>query len=132
MAIRNLEKSQIEEGRLYGLKNVQAVIETISMHIMAFTYICYNLHIDKCFEDVHEDMSTSTCEAGSNRIKRIPVKEPTWRSLHDLKEAGQSYDELLSVMILRERDYRDWKMITEIDQTGEFVAFDPDEIMQDE
>jgi len=29
----------------------------------------------------------------------------------------------------RERDYRDWKMITEIDRTGEFTAFNPDEIM---
>ncbi|MGC9434971.1 MAG: hypothetical protein ACP5C4_02620 [Methanomicrobiales archaeon] len=60
------------------------------------------------------------------------MKEPTWRSLHDLKEAGESYDELLAGMIQRERDYRDWKMITEIDQTGEFVAFDPDEIMRDD
>ncbi len=77
-------------------------------------------------------MPTCTSETGSKQIKRIPVKEPTWRGLHDLKEAGQSYDELLSVMILRERDYRDWKMITDIDQTGEFVAFDPDEIMKEE
>ena len=99
---------------------------------MAFKYICSNVHIYKFYKDVHKDMSTCTGEASSNRIKRIPVKEPTWRNLHDLKEAGQSYDELLSVMILRERDYRDWKMITEIDQTGEFVAFDPDEIMRDE
>ncbi|MCP1715271.1 hypothetical protein J2T58_001125 [Methanocalculus alkaliphilus] len=76
-------------------------------------------------------MSTRKSEAGSNRIKRIPVKEPTWRRLHDLKEAGQSYDELLSVMILRERDYRDWKMIIGIDQAGRFVDFDPDEIMRD-
>lgn len=77
-------------------------------------------------------MSSCTSEAGGNQIKRIPVKEPTWRSLHDLKEAGQSYDELLAGMIQREWDYRDWKMITEIDQTGEFVAFDPDEIMRDD
>lgn len=76
-------------------------------------------------------MSSCTNEAG-NQIKRIPVKEPTWRSLHDLKEAGQSFDELLSGMIRRERDYRDWKMIAEIDSTGEFVAFDPEEIMRDD
>lgn len=83
-------------------------------------------------------MPTCTSGAGSRKIKpgkqikRILVKEPTWRGLHDLKEAGQSYDELLSGMILRERDYRYWKMITGIDQTGEFVAFDPDEIMKEE
>lgn len=31
--------------------------------------------------------------------KRIPVTEPTWENLHDLKEAGQTYDELLQDMI---------------------------------
>lgn len=77
-------------------------------------------------------MSSSTSASGGNQIKRIPVKEPTWRRLHDLKDAGQSYDDLLDGMIQRERDYRDWKMIAEIDRTGEFVAFDPDEILKDE
>ena len=51
-------------------------------------------------------MSSATSDTGS-QIKRIPVKEPTWRDLHDLKEAGESYDDLLSRMIRRERDYRD-------------------------
>ncbi|KAF1073561.1 hypothetical protein [Methanogenium sp. MK-MG] len=58
-------------------------------------------------------MSSGTSETGKNTIKRIPVKEPTWRNLHDLKDAGQSYDELLAGMVRRERDYRDWKMINE-------------------
>ena len=65
-----------------------------------------------------------------NQVKRIPVKEPTWRDLHDLKGAGQSYDDLLAGMIRRERDYREWAMIVEIDRTGEFVPFDPEEIMK--
>lgn len=75
-------------------------------------------------------MSFSTSETSGNKIKRIPVKEPTWRKLHDLKDAGQSYDDLLAGMTRRERDYRDWKMITEIDMTGDFVAFDLEEIMK--
>ena len=74
-------------------------------------------------------MSSATNDPGS-QIKRIPVKEPTWKDLHDLKEAGESYDELIARMIRRERVYRDWKMIAEIEETGEFVAFDPDEILQ--
>lgn len=86
-------------------------------------------HTNKYHAD--PDMCMSSCTSES-RIKRIPVKEPTWRSLHDLKEAGQSFDELIAVMIQRERDYRDWKMITEIDTNGEFVAFDPEDIMQDD
>ena len=36
----------------------------------------------------------------------IQVKELTWISLYELKEAGQSYDELLTAMARRERDYR--------------------------
>jgi len=66
------------------------------------------------------------------KIKRIPVKETTWRNLHELKEAGQSYDDLLTRMIQREQDWRDWKMIAEIDRTGEYVAFDPDEILKED
>lgn len=77
-------------------------------------------------------MSSRTTDTCGNQIKRIPVKEHTWVSLYDLKEAGQSYDELLAGMIQRERDYRDWRMITDIDRTGEFVAFDPEEIMKGE
>lgn len=99
------------------------------VHFGTFVTMCTTL---KYYADLYRGMSSCTSEAGGNQIKRIPVKEPTWRSLHDLKEAGQSYDELLAGMIQRERDYRDWKMIAEIDRTGEFVAFDPDEIMRDE
>ncbi|MFA5103168.1 MAG: hypothetical protein WC525_08445 [Candidatus Thermoplasmatota archaeon] len=65
------------------------------------------------------------------KIKCIPVKETTWRNVHELKETGQSYDELLAGMIKREYDWRDWKMIAEIDRTGEYVAFDPDEILRE-
>ncbi|WP_328590972.1 hypothetical protein [Methanofollis fontis] len=60
------------------------------------------------------------------------MKEYIWKSLHDLKEAGQSYDDLLSRMIRRERDYRDRQMIVDIDREGEFVAFDPEAIMKDD
>jgi hypothetical protein len=97
---------------------------------MAFLYIKANVHNFKCPADQWIDMSSSTTQTGGNQIKRIPVKELTWVSLYDLKEAGQSYDELLAGMIQRERDYRDWKMITEIEKTGEFVAFDEKEIMK--
>jgi hypothetical protein len=96
---------------------------------MAFMHIVVHMHTNIYDADPHNCMSSCTTES---QIKRIPVKEPTWRSLHDLKEAGQSFDELLAGMIQREQDYRDWKMITEIDRNGEFVAFDPEEIMQDD
>ncbi|MDD3136052.1 MAG: hypothetical protein PHF57_02195 [Methanoregula sp.] len=50
-------------------------------------------------------MTSSSTQAGGNRIKRIPVKESTWANLYTLKEAGESYDDLLTGMIRRERDF---------------------------
>ena len=97
---------------------------------MAFLYIEANVHNFKCPVGQWICMSSSATQTGGNQIKRIPVKELTWVNLYDLKEAGQSYDELLAGMIQRERDYRDWRMINDIDRTGEFVAFDPEEIMK--
>lgn len=44
--------------------------------------------------------------------KRIPVTEERWRELSELKEAGQTYDELLSDMIevlKRERLFKDMR-----------------------
>jgi len=31
--------------------------------------------------------------------KRIPVTEERWQQLHDMKDAGQTYDELLEELI---------------------------------
>ena len=98
---------------------------------MNIWHIVATMHRYKYHADRESHMSSSSSEAG-NQIKRIPVKEPTWRDLHNLKEVGQSYDELLAGMIRREQDYRDWRIIAEIDETGEFVAFDPDNILQDD
>ena len=35
----------------------------------------------------------------SNANKRIPLTEERWRELNELKEAGQTYDELLEELI---------------------------------
>ncbi len=117
--------SLFNQGSYWGNVKTTVLVGTrmIIWHILA------NVHKYKYHANPDTGMSSS--EAG-NQIKRIPVKEPTWRDLHNLKEAGQSYDELLAGMIRREQDYRDWKMIAEIDETGEFVAFDPDDILQDD
>ena len=39
----------------------------------------------------------------SNANKRIPVTEERWAELSDLKEPGQTYDELLDVLIREHR-----------------------------
>ena len=74
-------------------------------------------------------MESSVHNINQNEIKRIPIKVPTWQSLHELKEAGQSYDNLIAGMIKREKDFRDWQMVMEIDQSGEFEPFDADQII---
>ena len=52
-----------------------------------------NMHEYKYFSDQLSFMSSGSTEIGNNQIKRISVKEPTWKELHNLKSAGQSYDE---------------------------------------
>ncbi len=101
------------------------------MLIVAHLLNMATLHTVKYRAGPRGCMSSATHNPGS-QIKRIPVKEPTWRDLHDLKEAGESFDELITRMIRRERDYRDWKMVAEIEEGGEFVAFDPGDILQDD
>ncbi len=41
----------------------------------------------------------------SQANKRIPVTEDRWRELNDIKQAGQTYDELLKELI-QERNRR--------------------------
>lgn len=103
-----------------------------SLDIMAIRIIMHSMHtLISSFVPL-SSMSSSTADPGISSIKRIPVKEPTWRDLHNLKEAGQSFDELIAAMIRREQDFREWKMICEIDRKGDFIPFDPDEIMKDD
>lgn len=90
-----------------------------------------DMHRYKYFSDQLFFMSSGSAEMGDNQIKRISVKEPTWKELHNLKSAGQSYDELIAEMISHERDLREWKQITEIDENGEFVDFELENYLED-
>lgn len=58
--------------------------------------------------------------------KRIPVTEERWKELHKLKEAGQTYDDLLEELI-QERNRRDlasrFRELDEMD-TEEMVSLD--------
>lgn len=55
-----------------------------------------------------------------NADKRIPVTEETWRDLHSLKEAGQTFDELVSELI-EERKKAQFVADMEERRDGEFV-----------
>ena len=59
--------------------------------------------------------------------KRIPVTEERWEQLNELKEAGQTYDELLDEMIEDFRRRRLAEMVREKREEGEFVEVDTDE-----
>jgi predicted CopG family antitoxin len=53
--------------------------------------------------------------------KRIPVSPEIWEELSGLKEPGQTFDELIEVMIEREKKLRLLKDMKRIEETAEFV-----------
>lgn len=59
--------------------------------------------------------------------KRIPVTEERWKELNELKEAGQTYDELLAELVESHRRRRLAETIRAKREDGEFVEVDPDE-----
>lgn len=57
--------------------------------------------------------------------KRIPVTEETRRTLHDLKEPGQTYDDLLTELTQQRRRKELADRFREMDESREeFVALD--------
>jgi len=59
--------------------------------------------------------------------KRIPVSEERWRELGEMKDAGQTYDELLQDLIEAHKQRRLAEMVREKREDGEFVEVDTDE-----
>lgn len=62
----------------------------------------------------------------SKANKRIPVTEETWEELHDLKSAGQTYDELIEELVAEHKRRRLAQMVRER-REDEFVDVDTDE-----
>jgi len=56
--------------------------------------------------------------------KRIPVTEDVWKNLSNLKEPGQTYDQLLTKMIALTRDQIILDRIDEIEKTGHYYTLD--------
>lgn len=63
----------------------------------------------------------------SKASKRIPVTEERWQELHELKEPGQTWDELLEELVDEHREQQLATMIQEKREEGEFVEVDVDE-----
>jgi predicted CopG family antitoxin len=53
--------------------------------------------------------------------KRIPVTETVWAELSDLKRPGETFDQLLSEMVDREKKARLVEHLLKIADEGEFV-----------
>lgn len=56
--------------------------------------------------------------------KRIPVTEERWRELHELKEPGQTYDDLLSELVEEHKKARLFRDMERIRQENDFVSLD--------
>jgi len=59
--------------------------------------------------------------------KRIPVSEERWRELGKMKDAGQTYDDLLHELIEEHRDQQLAQMVREKRDEGDFVEVDLEE-----
>lgn len=59
--------------------------------------------------------------------KRIPVSEERWRELGEMKDAGQTYDDLLHEMIQEYKEHRLAKMVRDKREDGDFVEVDVDD-----
>ena len=55
-------------------------------------------------------------------VKRIPVAEPVWKELSEMRSAGQTYSELLEEMIEVYKKERLVSDMTRIEDEGEFVS----------
>lgn len=56
----------------------------------------------------------------SKADKRIPVTEERWRQLHELKDPGQTYDELLSELVEEHKKARLFRDMNRIREESEF------------
>lgn len=57
--------------------------------------------------------------------KRIPVTEKTWQEISELKQPGQTFDDLLSLMADREKMHRLANDLKRIEEDEDFVDFEP-------
>ena len=60
--------------------------------------------------------------------KRVPVSEPTWKELGRMKEAGQTYDELIRKLIQEANRSKLAKKIRESKEKDKEELFSVDEL----
>jgi predicted CopG family antitoxin len=55
-------------------------------------------------------------------VKRIPVTEPVWKDLAEMRTAGQTYTDLLSEMIEERKKLHLSRDMKQIEEKGTFVS----------
>jgi predicted CopG family antitoxin len=55
-------------------------------------------------------------------VKRIPVTEPVWKDLAEMRTAGQTYTDILSEMIEDKKKLRLANDMKKIEEEGTFVS----------
>jgi predicted CopG family antitoxin len=55
-------------------------------------------------------------------VKRIPVSEPVWKDLSEMRSAGQTYTELLEEMVEARKKERLVTDMKRIEEEGTFVS----------
>lgn len=61
----------------------------------------------------------------SKADKRIPVTEERWRDLNNLKEPGQTYDELIQKLVEEHKNRKFQEYIAELrEEQDEFIPLD--------
>jgi len=55
-------------------------------------------------------------------VKRIPVAEPVWKELSEMRSAGQTYTELLEEMMEARKKERLASDMKRIEEDGKFVS----------
>ena len=56
-------------------------------------------------------------------VKRIPVAEPVWKDLSEMRCAGQTYTDILSEMIEERKKARLARDMQRIEEEGTFVPY---------
>lgn len=62
----------------------------------------------------------------SKANKRIPVTEDRWNELNEIKEAGQTYDELIEELLEVHREQRLAEMVRNRRDDDAFTEVDPE------
>lgn len=60
----------------------------------------------------------------SNATKRIPVTEERWEQLHELKQPGQTYDDLVAELVEEYKKARLFRDMNRIREQSDFVSLE--------